>query len=414
MATATLSVTPAALRCQVLTRAEELAEWSPAWLDLLHRSAGDEVMLSPTWLRAWWDFYGENQGRELRVCLFFDGQKLIGLAPLLARWVRHYGCLPFQRLEFLGSDHDQADAICSDYLNVIAERGAEACVSQALTRELLAGRCGSWQELWLPVMDGSGAMPDHLLAAFWQAGLWAEKTAYPDAPFLALPTTWDAYLTGLPQRKRYFINRTLREFAAWTGSDFRIHRVTNPPELENAEAILASLHAERWSQEGSAGVFDSPRFRAFHRRVMGELLVQGALDLCWLEAKGEPVAALYCMNWNAKVAFYQCGRRMNLPPNQRPGIVLLAFALRSAIEAGQREFDFLAGLSRYKMDFCPQLRPLVQIRAVRPSFRERARLAIQNAIAVGRRLRRTWREACATKPMIAGQPDTTASCVNDC
>jgi CelD/BcsL family acetyltransferase involved in cellulose biosynthesis len=140
-------------------------------------------------------------------------------------------------------------------------------------------------------------------------------------------------------------------------------------------------------------VFRSPYFRAFHAAILPLLLARGSLELCWLEVRGVPAAALYNIHWNNKVYFYQCGRNPALPPRVRPGIVLLAHSIRAAIAAGRREFDFLGGGSQYKGQFAPATRPLVQVRVVRPGLREAGRRLLETAAACGRAIKRGLRRA---------------------
>ncbi len=70
---------------------------------------------------------------------------------------------------------------------------------------------------------------------------------------------------------------------------------------------------------------------------MRELLRVGALELCWLEAHGEPIVALYNTVWGGRVYFYQGGRRPDLPGKIRPEVVLHARMVREAIESGHSE-----------------------------------------------------------------------------
>src|SRR6476661_8356344 len=95
----------------------------PAWRELLADSTSNQPTLSPEWLLTWWDVYGPSDGRRLRLLRFDDGGRLVGLAPLLLRRHWHRPGLPFRRLEPLGSGERDADAVCSDYLDVIARRG---------------------------------------------------------------------------------------------------------------------------------------------------------------------------------------------------------------------------------------------------------------------------------------------------
>jgi len=88
------------------------------------------------------------------------------------------------------------------------------------------------------------------------------------------------------------------------------------------------------------------------------------------------------------VLVYQSGRKPDTPRDVRPGIVLHALAIRAAIEAGYQEYDFLGGEAQYKAQLSLARRPLVQVRAVRPSLVEAGRRLVEGAIALSRPIRR--------------------------
>ncbi len=148
-------------------------------------------------------------------------------------------------------------------------------------------------------------------------------------------------------------------FRSWANEESQLHVVHSTAELEEGKRILSALHQGRWGEE--TGKFGSPRFAAFHAAVMPALLQEGALELLWLSVRGEPVAAVYNIVWNQKVYFYQSGRKVDVPSGVRPGIVLHAQAIRRAIEAGRREYDFLGGGEHYKGQMALASRPLVQL-----------------------------------------------------
>jgi hypothetical protein len=56
-------------------------------------------------------------------------------------------------------------------------------------------------------------------------------------------------------------------------------------------------------------------------------------------------------------------------------------AIRRAIEAGRREFDLLADEAFYKLQLTPRSRPLVQVRAARPSLVEWTRRAVKSIVS---------------------------------
>jgi CelD/BcsL family acetyltransferase involved in cellulose biosynthesis len=357
------------------------------------RSDSNEPMLSPDWLLSWWRVFGSHGGRQLRCVTIQRGEHLIGLAPFLIRrhWYRPW--IPFRRIETLGSGEPEAHEICSEYLNVIAQRGEQQCVAEELARAIAANQLGPWDELVLPLMDGDGVMPDLLAEAFRSRGFRAEVVVMGGAPYITLPSTWDAYLKGLTKKHRYGIVRSLRDFEQWAGLEARMERARSKSELETGKQILITLHRERWQAEGDSGTFRSSRFLAFHDAVIPLLLEQGALELLWLLVRGEPVAAMYNIVWNDRVYFYQCGRKIDLPDHIRPGTALLAHAIRGAIEAGRREFDFLNGMALYKTQLATHRRKLVQLRVARWSVRERLRQFMESGIDYSRGIRQMMRRA---------------------
>jgi len=117
-------------------------------------------------------------------------------------------------------------------------------------------------------------------------------------------------------------------------------------------------------------VFASQLFSRFHDVILPGLLARGALELSWLRVRGEPVAVAYSIVWNDRVLFYQGGRTLEVPKQVRPGIVLHARAIRAAIEAGRREYDFLPGDGQYKRQLANASRSMVELRVGRSPLRD--------------------------------------------
>ncbi len=383
--------TSSGLSLALLTEPAGLERLRPDWEDLLARSASAEPMLSPDWLGAWWQVY--RGPRQLRVGAFYDGHRLVGLAPLCRRRFWYRPGIPFRRLEFLGSDVDEGDGVGSEYLNVVARSGSEEVVARAFVQAVAAGAFGPWDEVVLSAMDGLGPMPDLLTSAFHRSGLPATCVTTTEAPYIPLPATWNLYVQGLPKKKRYGIVRALRDFEVWNGGPPQVEGVTSPAELAKGKRILERLHNERWDAAGQRGAFRAGRFAAFHDLLLPRLLAGGQLELLWLVVGGEPVAALYNIVANNKVYFYQCGRKLDVPAGQRPGIVLLALAVQHAIAASRREFDFLGGSAQYKTQFALATRPLVEVRAARPGWRETLRGWADQGLAYARAARNRLRAA---------------------
>jgi CelD/BcsL family acetyltransferase involved in cellulose biosynthesis len=367
--------------CVVVSDLAQAEGWRTAWADLGRRSFRNELTQSPDWLLTWWRVYGPHQGRRLRLGLFHEAGRLIGLAPLL--WRRHFyrGVLPIRRLELLSSGEPVKEGIYANHLSVLAERGMESVVAQRLAQAITQGAFGSWDEVVLPMMSGDTPLPGLLVDAFRSAGNRAELKETARAPYISLPATWEEYLRGLGANSRRNIQRSLRAFDAWSGGTTRLESVRDVDDLAKGKDILVRLHQTRWALGGGpTGVFRAPLYLEFHDAIMKLLAGRGDLELLWLCARDEPVAVLYGMHWADKVISYQTGRRTDLPPNVRPGAVLLALAIRRAIEARRREFDLQADTAFYKLQLTSQARPLVQVRAARNSVAELIRQAAKQCL----------------------------------
>ena len=399
------------LACTVVSDAADLERLAPSWQALLERSSANEPALSPLWVLAWWRVFGALDGRRLRVACFFDGDRLVGLAPFVRRRHWYRPGIPFRRLEPLGSGERLADAVFGEYLNVIAERGAEAEVAGALAEALTRGALGTWDELVMPLMAGDNPFLPFLVDALRDAGLTCRHHVTALASYIPLPATWDAYVQQLSSSRRYYLRQSLRRFERWAGDGARFRCATTPAELAEGQRALVVLHQQRWGP--NVGKFASPRFAAFHDALLPALLEAGAVELLWLTVRDEPVAAIYNLLWDGKVLFYQSGRKMDVPGGVRPGIVLHAHAIRRAIEAGRREYDFLSGGEHYKGQMALAARPVVELRAARRSAREQVRILAEGGIGCARvvrdRLRWAWgrlrRSAGKNEPPAADSGD---------
>ncbi len=371
---------------RVLTTAAEAEAIRADWDDLARRGATNELTRSPDWLLSWWKVFGGSQGRQLRLGLLHQAGRLIGLAPLLRRWYWH-GPIPFQRLELLGSGEPETEGIYSNHLGILAEQGAEQHVADQLVHALADGAFGSWDELIFSMMAGTGPLPRHLVDAFQVRGWCVEQKEMARAPFIPLPSTWEAYLSSLSAAGRRSIQRSQKALDRWGENTTRLERVTDLNGLDRGKKLLIELHHARWTGAQHAGVFRSALYLSFHDAMMHQLAERGQLLLCWLSVRDEPIAVLYGMEWAGKVMAYQMGRRRDLPSHLRPGAVLLHLAIRQAIEAGRREFDLLADAVPYKLQLTDQSRPLLHLRVTRNSWRENARRFARKCLTGWRSLR---------------------------
>lgn len=348
-------------------------ELLPAWWALLERSTAAQPSQTPLWLLTWWKVFGESGGRRPRVVVVESGGEVVGIVPLLRRWVLRAGVVPVATLELMGSGEPVLHEIFSEYLGAIAAGGHEGTVAERFAEALCSGELGRWDELLMPAMSAEDPMLPPLREALSARGATVDVRATHECPYVELPSSWGEYMERLGSHDRRLVRRTLRDLEAWAKpGEAVLRRAGDEAEMRRGWEILRSLHAERWS---GAGVFESPMFRAFHEAVMPELLRGrgGVLDLLWLEVGGAPVAAAYNLVYRGHVQFYQSGRKLDVPRGVRPGAALQILAIRRAIERGYRTYDFGAQASLYKQQLAfGDVRRLVTLSAVAPTLQARA------------------------------------------
>jgi CelD/BcsL family acetyltransferase involved in cellulose biosynthesis len=373
----------APLATEVVRDPARLDALAGEWNALLGGCEHSSPSVSPVWVGAWWRVFGGQDGRQLRAALFRDGGRLVGLAPFSLRRVWRRPGVPSRLLELMPSGEPEVHEIASDYLGVMAARGFEQRVAEGLTALLGSGELGGWDELVMPKMSTDSVMVPILGTALERVGT-ATLDLVGGSAYIPLPATWDAYLSRLSGSRRRLVRSSLRAFEEWSGGKTSLHVARSAEELEEGTRVLRELHEQRWQEDGKPGVFASPLFSAFHAVVMPALLARGELELMWLCASDQPIAAMYNIVWNGAVHFYQSGRRMDLPKELRPGVVLHALAIRRSIELGRREYDFLAGGSRYKQDLALAVRPLCTVRLVRRRRIDLARRLYVKASSIAR------------------------------
>ena len=377
------------LKVVPVTNEAELRARSDDWWDLLSRSVSDRPSQSPLWLLAWWRVFGGLEHRQIAASFIYDGQRLVGIAPMLKRLLWYRRVIPYRRLEFLATGEPTRDEIRSDYLGIVMERGFEEPIIDALADSWLRGFRGSFDEIVLSPLEGDVPIWSYAARALSERGFLVEKQVLPEAPHIQLASSWQGYLSSLSGTNRYFVNRSIRDFEKWagSGSDVTVERVQSVDDLPKGKKVLTMLHEQRWQAAGQNGVFASRFFSAFHDTVLPALLERNALELVWLCVRGEPVAVLYSLIWNNKTLAYQGGRTLDVPKGVRPGIILHLRMIRAAIEAGRTEYDFLSGTSQYKAKLSNASRPVIGFRASQALLRDLARAAVEQGAAFVRQHR---------------------------
>jgi CelD/BcsL family acetyltransferase involved in cellulose biosynthesis len=307
----------------------------PIWQALQEQAADITPFQTWEWNEAWWRHVGTK--RRARVLVFYDNGEPVALAPLC---VGRYLGTPLRRLEWIGTGS-------SDYLGFLALPGHEKAVAKALFNHLRTSLDG-WNLADLQQLPSHSPLLDQTILPT-VVGIQPTEPC----PYLPLPPRWEALTARLGKKMRFNIGYYARLLQR-TFPDTAFFTATQETLEESMEALF-TLHQRRWNAKWLPGVFGNRRVQAFHKEVANRFLEKGWLRLHVLRADGNIRAVVYCFAFRNKTYYYQAGFAPEYA-RYSPGTVLVAQAIRQAIEEGHVEFDFLRGQEPYKYRWQPQER----------------------------------------------------------
>jgi CelD/BcsL family acetyltransferase involved in cellulose biosynthesis len=322
------------------------------WRELMSSSGRACLFLTWEWLFTWWKHLGGKQ--RLAILVVRRGDQLLAVAPLAQS--RSWRSLLASSLRWLGTG-----SVGSDYLDVLVREGEEEAALGVLADHL--GR--ALPQLDLGQLEHGGTAAAALARMLERRGWGVLEHTTNVCPFVDLSgRTWDSYVTSLGSSHRQNLRRRLRKLESTFA--VRLERVRSADRLDAAIDVLIALHHNRWRGRGGSDAFDCPEVLAFHREISRLALARGWLRLFVLHLDEKPAAALYGFRFGDRFLYYQSGFDARYA-DYSVGMVMMALAIRSAIDEGVREYDLLHGAEPYKFHWATGVRELVRLEIYPPS-----------------------------------------------
>jgi len=280
------------------------------------------IFALPEWMAAWLRCCRGDD--EVRIAAFQQKGRLLGIAPLLQK--NH-------RAGLIGS----AD-LC-DYLDFpVAEERA-----QAFFRALLPylSQCGIRQFEGGPLREDSPTLRELTGIAErngWQVAEEADEVSYE----MALPGTWEAYLSGLKGKQRHEVRRKLRRLSEKAA--FRLRSVETPQQLEQGLDTFLELFRQSRVDKND---FLTGRRLAFFQRLTANMAAAGMLRLYFLDIEGRPAASALCFEDADTLYLYNSGYDRQFAALS-VGQVCTILTIKEGIAGGLKCYNFLKGDEVYK------------------------------------------------------------------
>ena len=292
------------------------------WLDLLPQCPVNTFYLMPQWQEIWWESFRDS--REMAGFYLERPEGVTAIAPL----TRQGG-----ELSFVGNTET------FDYNDFMIRPGWEddffATLMGWLERE-------GFSVLELPSLIEDSPTLEYLPDLARSLGYSVEITEEDVTPGLALPDSWDDYLSSLSKKNRHELRRKLRRLEGVEG--WRWYCVGEPEAV--AVRLDDFLVLMRQSDPEKAAYMTEER-EAFFRRIAQRTAELDILRLFFLEMDGQDVATSLCFDYNGTRYLYNSGYNPDYG-FYSVGLLLNALCLREAIEQGKTYFDFLRGPEPYK------------------------------------------------------------------
>lgn len=300
------------------------------WTGLLQRAPIDHIFYTWEWQKTWWDAY--QPGDLLILTCRLDGQ-LVGVAPLFVT-----GAPGERRAQVIGC------VDVTDYLDLIVDAAQLESVYSAVAEFLAANRDQIDQLDFcnIPLDSPTTELLPQMLEA---RGFSVVVEQQEVCPVIALPPHWSDYLGLLDKKQRHEIRRKIRRAQ---GSEKLIdwYIVNGSQNLDEEVSQFIRLMAVS-DKDKEEFLQDSGNMR-FFKNIVPLLHERGWLQLNFLTVNDERAAAYINFVYGDRVLVYNSGLDHRDFGDLSPGIVLLAYNIRHAIEQGFQVYDFLRGNEAYK------------------------------------------------------------------
>lgn len=302
-----------------------------------------DLYVSYDWCRIWWRHFGK--GRRLRLYVFREGGRLVGIAPMVVETV-WLGAVRLTIAKRVG-----ADSALTVFALPIEPCCARAVYSALFTDLIECERCDA---IWLGYAPHDDPTSNGMRAACQDLATTLSvlrDTAVGVQTVFSLPTSFEAYLGGLDKRQRQNYGRQLKQLKqAYT---VECDTVRSPIEAVGAFGAFVDLHDRQWRAEGKLGQFgDWPGAEAFNLDLVRELSRSGRLRVHRLTADGQLLAGQYAFVFG-DTCYWRLTARATAVELHRYGLGVLGLVelIRTMMGDGVRRVEGGIGHYDYKLRF---------------------------------------------------------------
>ncbi|MBN2024405.1 MAG: GNAT family N-acetyltransferase [Pirellulales bacterium] len=312
---------------------DELAHYRMAWNALLGETRQATFFQTFDWFEVYWKHFGH--GQRMRVLVVLDGDRPIGIVPLVIR-----------------TESTRAGEVrlltypLDNWGSFYGPIGPNPTVTLRLAMRHVRQTPRDWDIVDLRWVDRTGCDHGRTEGAMEAAGMAADEQPWDETAVVDLGGTWDAYWRGRSKKWRKNLRASLRRLETLGRVTYVRYRPEGAargdgdPRWDVWEACL-TVARKSWQGSSETGTtLCHPQVEPFLRDAHAAAARCGALDVNLLLVDGQPVAFVYNYHFHGR----SFGLRMGFDPSLAgAGSVLAWRMLEDAFARGDDEFDLGTG-----------------------------------------------------------------------
>jgi CelD/BcsL family acetyltransferase involved in cellulose biosynthesis len=253
------------MRMEIITDAGQLPGIKAAWETLCGELADSiSVFSSYQWYESWWRHF--SGGAQLNIVAMWQGDRLIGVAPLMIRRATIHG-LPATVLSFM----ENRQSLHNDFL--VRPEHREAFLS-ALLRS--AGRSDApWDLIVFRNLPDSSANRVALTELLGASGkTWRKTPTWYDSPYLVPRGSWEDYLADRSPRTRKSLRNIVNSMQK--AGQVSVTQIRSREEFLAVQEEVFQLARRSWAEAGGDSLASDAN------AAFSSELAQWAAELGWL------------------------------------------------------------------------------------------------------------------------------------
>jgi CelD/BcsL family acetyltransferase involved in cellulose biosynthesis len=325
------------MQIRFITTEGELTALKENWDRLVtSRPETDMPFYSWDWFYHSWIHFGKPAGQELFIVAVHDGDKPIGVLPLV-RGSRKSSGIPYRILCFCNVGMMPRNTFYTD-----AHDNQEA-VFRAAWNHLFANR-SHWDMLELANVPDTCPFHRFVLESEHAKGYALIQNQGFIAPYIELTGTLEDYLASLSKGTRKDLRKHVKHFEE-TGASHVVRFYEKPEEIAEGLQNLEIVHNNSWK-----GSYASPHFSQFYQEITPILAARDEVKIAIALLDDVPIGGAYMLCKNG--SYYGCIRDYDQKYKEyAPGILLLDFQLEHLLQEGGKIFDFCGQTYDHKEKF---------------------------------------------------------------